>query len=230
MKAAKIITTIVGTVAAGTVTLSATGQDIANTLHNFNSAWSGGGPTGEICKPCHTPHNAPDLGLTAPSYLWAHTLSTATYTMYDGTQSSADGGITQLDQTTRMCLSCHDGTVALADFHNGDPTTYPGTIEQAPYDGSKSVGIDLTDDHPIGTIAPIPIAGNTGFRAPDNTYDGYGYGDNGRGGYQVPLYTYGGAEIVGCGSCHNPHGETSVPYLLRKSNVGSDLCLTCHLK
>ena len=54
--------------------------DIRGSGHDFSDAsWS----NGEICLPCHTPHNSNLDVARAP--LWNHELTTATYTLYDGT-------------------------------------------------------------------------------------------------------------------------------------------------
>src|SRR5215216_5162445 len=96
--------------------------EITGSKHDFSSqAWS----DNQICKPCHTPHNA-DVSLTGR--IWAHTMSTAQYTYHGGTVSgfndkstSRDAASvtkqqTDMDNATRLCLSCHDGTVALDSF------------------------------------------------------------------------------------------------------------------
>ena len=93
--------------------------DIAGSKHDFSAAtWS----NQQICKPCHTPHNAGAQALTGR--LWAHTLSTQTY-KYHGLRTTPADGITttddasgsaaqtDMDSASRLCLSCHDGTVAL---------------------------------------------------------------------------------------------------------------------
>ena len=64
---------------------------------------------------------------------WADTLSTATYTVRNGTVTG-DGSTSMastssktqanMDNATRLCLGCHDGTVALDSFRgkDGGPT------------------------------------------------------------------------------------------------------------
>jgi predicted CXXCH cytochrome family protein len=203
-----------GVVLAGGLAVVAA-ADIVGSAHDFSgSSWAGG----EICKPCHTPHFAQDIG-----YLWAHTLSNQTYTLYDGTTSSA-GGVDELDKYSRMCLSCHDGTIALNDFHNGGGT--PIFIS----DGHK-IGADgdLSDDHPIGVTAEYPTDGNSQFN-PASFYPA-GFWGFGPGFFpEVPLFEFEGEQVVSCSSCHTPHAKSGIDNLLRKSNAASDLCLTCHIK
>lgn len=191
--------------------------DIENTAHNFSgTGWAGG----EICKPCHTPHfSDTDIG-----YLWAHEMSVEVYTLFDGSTSSP-GGVDELDQYSRMCLSCHDGTVALNDFHNGGgPDVYIS-------DAKKVGGGDgsLQDDHPIGITAVYPIGGSSQFNAAAQYPTGhYGFGP----GFfpEIPLFEFQGDQVVSCSTCHNPHGKENIDFLLRKDNAVSALCLTCHIK
>ncbi len=190
--------------------------DIVGSAHDFSSStWAGG----EICKPCHAPH----FGNTDIGFLWAHELSTQVYTLYDESTSSP-GGVDELDQFSRMCLSCHDGTIALNDFHDGGgPPVFISPDARIGADG------DLSDDHPIGDTAEYPLAGNTQFNAPSLSASGfYGFG----GGFfpDVPLFPFNGEQVVSCSSCHTPHAVAGVPSLLRIDNVGSELCLTCHIK
>ncbi len=204
----------VGAAAVGCLVMASLG-DIEGSAHDFSgTSWAGG----EICKPCHAPHFALDVGL-----LWSHTLSEQSYTLYGGSTSSP-GGVDELDVYSRMCLSCHDGTIALNDFHNGGGT--PVFIS----DGNR-IGADgnLSDDHPIGVTAEYPIDGNTGYRAPQFYETGY-YGFGGTDYPEVPLFEFDGEQVVSCASCHTPHARAGVAKLLRKSNDGSDLCLTCHIK
>jgi predicted CXXCH cytochrome family protein len=204
----------IGAVAAGLVAVTAP-ADIVGSAHDFSgSSWAGG----EICKPCHTPHFATEVG-----FLWAHALSNQTYTLFDGSTSSP-GGVDELDQFSRMCLSCHDGTVALNDFHNGGGV--PLFIDDAAKIGDDG---NLSDDHPIGITAEYPTAGNSGLHAA--TFYPAGFWGFGPGFFpEVPLFEFKGEQVVSCSSCHNPHAKAGVDHLLRKSNAGSALCLTCHIK
>jgi predicted CXXCH cytochrome family protein len=212
-----LILTVTGATLIGWLGFSAMG-DIEGSQHDFsNSTWAGG----EICKPCHTPHFAN----TDEGYLWAHTMSSQSYTLYDGT-TTADGGGDRLDVYSRMCLSCHDGTIALNDFHNG--TGSPVFISE----GSR-VGADglLNDDHPIGLAAEYPIEGHGGLHAPNQSPSPSGvYGFDGGFFPEVPIFEFQTKQVVSCSSCHTPHAVSGVDNLLRKSNAGSDLCLTCHIK
>jgi len=120
---------------------SAQGQ-ISLSRHNFSSyGWS----RGEICLPCHTPHKANvDVG-----FLWNHALTEATYQMHEGTGTA----IQNIDSRSRMCMSCHDGTVALDSFGGTTGTNFIGP--------AGNIGTDLEDDHPIGSDAVYPLSGTS---------------------------------------------------------------------
>ncbi len=215
MKHKTTTTLLAGTAVAGWLAVTAM-ADIEGSAHDFSSSsWAGG----EICKPCHTPHFADtDIG-----FLWAHDMSQQVYTLFDGT-SSSPGGVDELDQFSRMCLSCHDGTIALNAFHNGGGP--PIFIDEGARIGA---GGDLSDDHPIGITAEYPIGGNGGFNAA--TLSPAGFWGFGPGFFpEVPLFPFNGEEVVSCSTCHDPHANAGIDHLLRKSNADSDLCLTCHIK
>src|SRR5947209_13642867 len=96
-------------VAAAVIGISgaAANAQITGTDHDFSGfAWS----DNQICKPCHTPHFAhPERG-----QLWNHDIPSATqaYTLFGGTAgTSAD-----IDTVSKLCLGCHDGTVAVDSF------------------------------------------------------------------------------------------------------------------
>jgi predicted CXXCH cytochrome family protein len=194
--------------------------DISGSSHDFaGHGWSGG----EICKPCHTPHFA-DMSV---GFLWSHEMSTLNYTLYDGTVTNP-GGSDSLDTHTRMCLGCHDGSVALDSYHGNSGSVYIDEPYKVGGDGN------LADDHPIGTAGEYDVAGSPDqFNAA--TLSGSGFWGFGPGYFpEVPLFPFdpgsGEIQIVSCSTCHTPHGVAGVNSLLRKSNAASDLCLTCHIK
>ena len=172
---------------------------IEGSAHDFtgtNSTWNTGG---EICAPCHTPHNAIATVTNAP--LWSHTMSTNSYNMYPsgGTiQGTVDASPTGI---SKLCLSCHDGTVEL-DAHIG------GAGTSVKMTGDANVGTDLRQDHPVSITYNTS---DTSLVDPAPT----GYLSAGK---------------VQCSSCHDVHNTASIAKLLRKSNAGSDLCLDCHNK
>jgi len=189
---------------------------IAISEHNFsNKAWSGG----EICKPCHTPHFANE----SVGRLWNHALTTAAYQMHEGPGTAEDN----LDVVSRMCMSCHDGTVALDSFGGqAGGTEYIGA--------TANLGTDLTDDHAIGTDAYYPPPNkpswwDTSFNA--TTSNGTAVG-SGATALRLKAFDDNGTTryVVGCTTCHNAHNRGNYPHMTVISNSGSQMCLVCHIK
>jgi len=180
--------------------------------HDFSTnGWS----QGEICKPCHTPHHAlNDETGAAVGWLWNHQLTTATYTMYDNTTSSS---IDAFDTLSRLCMSCHDGTVALDSFGGSPGSSFIG--------GGELIGVDLTDDHPVGLTAVYPEAGDSHFNAAVN----HKLGPNGE--LKLRPMDIGGVQTytVGCMTCHTPHYK-GFDHQMRMTNSSSAMCLSCHIK
>lgn len=91
-----------------------------------------------LCNFCHTPHRAIQTSL-----LWNHTLSadTAQYTWNDVTTTV--GGTTLPTNIrawagpTRLCLSCHDGTVAIGDLNWYQGASRIGTSDKLSGRGSR---------------------------------------------------------------------------------------------
>lgn len=187
--------------AAVALLASGASAQIVGSAHDFSSmAWSGG----EICKPCHTPHFAkPDL-----PRLWNHEMSTASYTMHEG-----PGGQDDMDERSRLCLGCHDGTVALDSYGGMTGTSY--------MPASANLGTDFTNDHPVGSDAIYPDT-STRFRPPSSLPSSMRL---------RPWTDSNGVtrNVVSCGTCHTAHNR-GFPHLLNISNSASALCLACHIK
>lgn len=165
---------------------------------------------GQICLPCHAPHNAETVA-NAP--LWNHEQSTATYTLYSSPTLDAVPG--QPAGVSKLCLSCHDGTVAV-DAFGGQAGTFFLT-------GSENMGTDLSNDHPISFIYDTTLAANDG-----GLYDPAVQvsGIPGTTGTIDDDMLFAGS--LECASCHDVHNTNGFGDLLVKPNGGSALCLTCH--
>ncbi len=228
---------------------------IADTKHNLSTSGTGSihlsAGTTEICVFCHTPHGA-DTGVAAP--LWNRAQTVATFSLYSS--SSLSSTPTQPTGTSLACLSCHDGTVAFDALRNlpgsGGYTNAPSTAGTSTWTftgtGDKkmpagiitNIGTDLRNDHPISMVyadARGPSATSAiqtaGFRAIVTTLSKKCVGGadcNDAAALPLSSATIGGsADYVQCTSCHDPH-RSDTPTFLRKLNVGSALCLTCHVK
>ncbi len=182
---------------------------IAGSPHDFSrESWS----QGQICLPCHAPHFAPSDD-NAP--LWNHELSTATYTLYSS--GSLDATLSQPTGISKLCLSCHDGTVAVDSFGGRTGSQF--------IDGDASLGTDLSEHHPVSFIFDDALAIRDGQLFPPSTTPS---GIAGAGGtIQTDMLNNNSLE---CSSCHDVHNTFNNEDLLVKSNDGSALCLTCHNK
>ena len=186
---------------------------IATSAHDF----SGTGWTDKICEPCHTPHNA-TTGLGAP--LWNHEVTTQTFTLYDSSISSTFDA-TDVNQPTdsKLCLSCHDGTVALDSFGGDTGSTNISTTTIG------AIGTDLSNMHPIGFTYDAALATADGGLF-DPTLKLSGLSTSG----MITDDMLGGTGNLGCAACHDVHNSANLAGLLRKDNAGSALCMTCHDK
>lgn len=179
----------------------------------------------QICVFCHTPHQH---AITATP-LWNKTLSsTATYGVYaSGTLNAIPTEVGSGGTVSNLCLSCHDGTVAVNSLDNKSPIGTPtmGTGTELDATGKIAaaretmMGINLTNDHPINFTYNAALAtADGGLVSPASA----SYVDVAS---KVPLY---GGKLQ-CATCHNPHNNVNSMFL-RKANSGSALCLTCHSK
>ena len=122
-----------------------TGADIATTKHNLSISGPGlikSTTEQEICVYCHTPHRA----RTTAGVLWNREESTATYTQYQSSSLKAIVG--QPTGASKLCLSCHDGTIALGALVSRQvEIPFAGGIRFLP-DGDTKLGTNLSDDPP----------------------------------------------------------------------------------
>jgi predicted CXXCH cytochrome family protein len=194
-----------------------TGQ-ISGTKHDFSGrSWA---PTeNRMCGVCHTTHKAKNEP-SAP--LWNHqSTAVASYTLYTSPTFDNQGGltITNPSASSKLCLSCHDGTVALENF--GGTTTGTNYIPATSRIGGVA-GNDMSKEHPISFQYTDALAtADGGLRAPTTT-------NSGLGGTIANDMLF--ANKMECASCHDVHNKFNVPHLLKMSNINSQLCLTCHKK
>jgi predicted CXXCH cytochrome family protein len=177
------------------------------TPHNLSATNGIAIPNQEVCRPCHTPHNAS----SEVGYLWNHELSAGSWTLHD----NADQG-SLMNGHSRLCLSCHDATIALDSYGGLTGTNYVS--------GSVNLGSDLSNDHPVGVAYPPPT--QYGYNQPDT--DGHIVSAETPSGSYAKLAEDG---TVQCTSCHYAHGsKADYGMFLRVDNTGSALCMTCHTR
>ena len=197
-----------GTAVAGTITGSA--HDLSG------KAYTGG----QICVTCHTPHGSDTTVSEAP--LWNHDLTQKVFTVYSSPTLNASVG--QPDGVSKLCLSCHDGTVAIDSFGK-----FPGNTDYLT--GDKAVGADeLNNDHPISFAYDTALATADGaLFDPSTTSTTIGSGSKTKTGTIADVMLSAGK--VQCSSCHDVHNNfTAATRLLKVTDAGSAICLTCHDK
>jgi predicted CXXCH cytochrome family protein len=186
------------------------GAGIADTTHNLSV--SGPGPIKavaeeQICIFCHTPHNARrDI-----PYLWNRQDTTVNYTTYESTTLYATVG--QPSGASKMCLSCHDGTIALgAVLSRPEEIPFAGGIRFIP-EGVTKLGTDISDDHPVSFLYDENLALTSDELVSPSTLIN-----------EVKLDKSG---LLQCTSCHNPHDNTYGKFQVMSNNY-SALCTACH--
>ena len=184
---------------------------VRDSLHNLSTSGPGSVKATDadrICEFCHIPHSASSAGS-----LWSRTSSSATYIPYSSTTAVAQPG--QPTGTSVLCLSCHDGTIALGEILNRTPPySMAGGISTMP-PGKTNLGTDLTDDHPISFAYTSALASQNGELAMPGTFS-----------QALPLDRNGELQ---CTTCHDPH-DSPFGKLLRMSDIGSQICIECHQK
>jgi predicted CXXCH cytochrome family protein len=173
----------------------------------------------QVCIFCHTPHNAnPKPGL------WNHQLSTGiTYGTYSSSTLVSTMGQPGAADNTKLCLGCHDGTVALGNTVNDGSIAMQNSVTVLPANAgqtysparSTNLGTTLADDHPVA------------FTPVSSVLPAYPQIQPPPAGDPVQLES----GMLQCTSCHNPHEElvdSTERRFLRKSNSGGAICMTCH--
>ena len=217
-----------------------------------------------ICIFCHAPHHAYKLtGIvegTGPESvsadytylpLWNHDQTVQVFTPYyngpdaplDPSQKAAQSitnGI-NIGATSLLCLSCHDGTVAVNQFGSSPQDSRSISTGAAFMTDEYKIGGDgyLANHHPIGfdytLVSAIDLeiipADTAVF---DHDLDAAVYGAvanaiNVAGASTVDNYLWNNR--MECSSCHAVHNTgNSGEKLLYVSDQNSNLCLSCHLK
>jgi len=219
------------------------GNGIKLTAHDLssNTAW---GPTfgdtteqaglDRICIYCHAPHNTLKLADAAGiNYLplWNHNVTVQTYAMYSpGTDLPSDPnhqskaaellvGQNRPGGVSRLCLSCHDATVATNAYGQYGASSKGAANKFVT--GAFIIGGngDLSNHHPIGFDYDIAQASDDEL-APKVTQMG-----------NVKIQDLLWANKMECTTCHDVHNtKNQGEKFLWISDANSNFCLTCHLK
>ena len=187
---------------------------LRETAHNLSPGGMGRRPAGsagigaaagasgenDLCVFCHTPHSA-----TSRRGLWNRELKPTTYKLYES--STTEAQIQQPNGSSRLCLSCHDGMIAMGAMkRRPDPAL--GRLT-----GASVLGTDLSDDHPISFLYDQALVVRRRGLADPSTLLG-----------SVKLDSTG---QVQCTSCHDAHMDRHPRFLVTDPDRSS-LCIVCH--
>ena len=223
-------------------------SDIRGTKHNLSATADGSGyshPTAgagtvptrnikasaetQLCVFCHTPHGA----ATGVTPLWNRKVAgngyTQSYVLYDSSTLDAkqvQGSLEQPGGSSKLCLSCHDGTVAVGNVNvlNGtSPTPNPTNNSTIATTGgpnmptgsgattgfTRNLGTNLSNDHPISVSYNDALAFRDGeLRTPSTNSSLVGVRTSGNKP-KLKLENTGtpgdNQAQVQCATCHDPH-------------------------
>lgn len=258
----KVLLTVAVFLLAAGVAGGAGPQGVRKTMHNLSmeGMQSGWYPPAsyytenvetQVCIYCHTPH-----GSNTEGPLWNRNLPNKSgFQHYSShTLASAVGSATRdVSSESLLCLSCHDGTIAVGSMLNpgvGGVATNSSSYLSRPSaligGGTVNGRKNLADDHPISFSYTAVVAEvGTGLgKLKDISYPRDTKG----------LKFFGTDNRVECATCHDPHVnydpwyDPDQPYsvcmisecdstadvnywpFLRIPDNGSDLCFSCHDK
>lgn len=227
-----------------------TANSVVNSVHNLSVSGPGNihaVSEQQICIFCHASHNSSTI-----QPLWNRSMPVDVYTIY--TSNSLDANVDQPTGSSKMCLSCHDGTIALGNVFSRDTDILmSGGITEMPA-GNSNLTTDLSDDHPISfqydstlvlqdtdlvhpSMLPQELKLDVNQELQCTTcHDAH---DNSNGSFLVmndkntmckACHTKNYGNITGhndCTGCHKTHSSPSGPYLMTKADV-TRTCINCH--
>ena len=163
------------------------------------------------CTYCHAPHS----GLASGRALWNQTLAKQVYSLYTSPSYHQTGVQPVLGGDSSLCLSCHDGTVAVGQTLVGGKVSTTGSMY-----ATDVFGTNLQSSHPFSVVPPIKDAPSLveSLASKGQTADPTG---------AIKLIS-GNIE---CTSCHNPHVQAKdlvAQFFLVKDSSSGAMCLACH--
>jgi predicted CXXCH cytochrome family protein len=202
---------VVALVAVCAYSASAYAQtQVARTVHNLSATGPGRTRAQQsvgVCVFCHTPHNAEPTRA-----LWNRDLPGTTYRLYES--STMKAVVNQPTGSSRLCLSCHDGIVALGRLRVRPGHERGASLASMPaINPAMSLGTDLSNDHPVSFTYDTALALND-----DELVDPKALPRT------APLDE---DHQMQCTSCHDPHEERWPDFLRIDPRFGAD-CTVCH--
>lgn len=162
----------------------------------------------DVCIFCHASHGAQPA---VP--LWNHQLSNLNYSLYTSS-TYVQTNPPSISQRSKLCLSCHDGTIAPGQTVANGLIVTQGSMKSVDIIGAAGLGAD----HPFGFTMPAIDDGEIKLSlatAPPSTADP-----------AVKLYN----QTMECVTCHEPHdpGRDIATQFMVRSNSNGALCSACH--
>jgi predicted CXXCH cytochrome family protein len=184
-------------------------ESVMNSKHDLSAFGPGSVRAVEedrVCIFCHTPHRA-----SGEAPLWNRFNPRTHYRIYDS--STTDARIDQPSGSSKLCLSCHDGSIALGLVRSREPTEPIQMTHPFMPANESDLTNDLSDDHPIGLRFDRQLSNrDSQIRSPDLV------------DHRIPLGPRGELQ---CTACHDPHNNELGDFL-RITNREGALCTTCH--
>ncbi len=185
-------------------------QSVVNTVHNLSVNGPGtvkASSESEVCIFCHTPHNS-----SPRKPLWNRSDPGLNYTLYSSSTTQASPG--QPDGASLLCLSCHDGTIALGSVLSlNEPFVFNNGVTVMPA-GASNLSTDLSDDHPVSFVYDAALSAADNELVDPAALSGPVHLENNK---------------LQCTACHDAHKDLYHDFLT-VNNQNSELCLYCHQK
>lgn len=209
----RLLTAAIAAAIAAAVTAQA--GSILQTKHNLSVSGPGvvrAESETRVCVFCHTSHRASPAGP-----LWNRPESNeSAYKVYSRATLNARPG--QPTGATKLCLSCHDGTVAVGNVLSlSTPIKLRGTDRGGRLRAASAanLGHDLSGSHPVSfrydqELALLNPKLNWPIQDPE-------------GRVKVDA-----SSQVQCTSCHDPHSSQSTKYPFWQKTTFQEVCESCH--
>jgi len=247
------------------VTSAFAGNGIRGTLHDLSShtgeatlygAQSEQSGLDRVCIYCHAPHftlKPSDAAVYGYTYvpLWNHDITLQpTFTYYSNGGNPMDSAHSAptsyvIGSVSKLCLSCHDGSIATASYGNAGGVslglTYAlatshnvGTVNLTNTFAQIGAGGDLSNHHPIGfnySQAYQQHGPSSDFPSLNDPSVAILAPLAGGGGLTVNAMLSNSGTME-CNTCHDVHdiNNGTAEMFLWQSDTHSNLCLVCHLK
>lgn len=185
-------------------------SEIKGTKHDLSISGSGtykAAAETQVCVFCHVPH-----GASPADPLWNHASTVQTFTPYDKSVSlTLKSNPGQPDGSSKLCLGCHDGTVAVGS------TSSMGIISglSSSIQGAAKIGTNLSSSHPVSFVYDNNLSVQNGELVnPASLTSKVLLDKNSK---------------LQCTTCHDPHDNSNAKFLVKQNTAGA-LCMVCHEK